>query len=199
MAATVGVFAFSIWPKDGEFDVTPVALKRHANATNKYESTNKNESTNIANNTNPTSLVNENTNTPNNTNVGNTNSIDEVTKGWKTYANTVYSFTIKYPPTYDVSQSGTEFAIAPLDGSYPNPYIAITNSTVENVKAELRPVTTETTIQSGTVYGKRFVYEMEIGGTGLTDVYVHQGRTYELRGIDKEIDKQIFSTLTFTK
>lgn len=57
LAAAIGVFAFSIWPKDEEFDTTSVRVKN----TNSVSTDTIEANTNGAANTND-SVVNENTN-----------------------------------------------------------------------------------------------------------------------------------------
>lgn len=157
---------------------------------------NTNVTTNTNSNLNSNSATN--TNASSNTN-SNTNSTINSTQDWKTYTNVEYGFSFKYPDSYSVKENGLTFAVAPLDGSYPSPFIQISTDSINTVITDnVDQEVSRESVKAGSISGLKIVEDMAIGGEGLNYVFSHQGKTYLLRGTNSDIDQNIFSTFTFT-
>lgn len=194
--ATFGWVAYATWQQsvdDSNFTLTLPFVKHKVKSAN----------TNSAANTN--SVVNSNTNSASNTNVS--------TAGWKTYANTTYGFTLKYPSKNDeVDDNHGSIRIQNYSSA----------QSAEEDKAGLKPdefyldisavIETCTDVINGTktVFGNANGYlgENDEGGdaggyrsgracvmsaNGNIDFQVTEGDA------DSKIANGIFSTLTFTK
>lgn len=107
-----------------------VAVVNQANNNaNENVNTNSSASTNqVANNN-----ASVNTNTTVNTNAtSNSNSTTDPTAGWKTYTNTTYDYSIKYPSQY--SPSGTDHRYQFMSGTagQPGPLVVVVSHTESN-------------------------------------------------------------------
>lgn len=94
LAVVVTIFAYQFWPKDKDFALGPLILKKHTTNSN----ANVNANTNAAN-TNVSTNINAATNAN-----GNTNSSANATQGWKTYSNSALYYTYKYPADLKASE-----------------------------------------------------------------------------------------------
>ncbi|MBI4092307.1 MAG: hypothetical protein HY420_00085 [Candidatus Kerfeldbacteria bacterium] len=96
-AVVVLIFGYMLWPKDEEITSTgPVIVKN----TNAAVSGNANGNLNLNQNSNTNANANNNTNAN-----SNTNTATDLTAGWKTYTNTTFGYSIKYPSDWKANES----------------------------------------------------------------------------------------------
>jgi cytoskeletal protein RodZ len=182
--------------------------------TNVADVNNTNGNINSAINTNQTTNNNAsiNTNTAANTNtVSNTNAATGPTAGWKTYTNTSYGYSIRYPKDYSISEAlapGTIQIVPPDEGQKYGPELGPTIFILHN-----RPLQES---ESGDVVTDRkkivinsisATQQTESGLASMTATYFPYQSAYikiqwpdkaALRNLDFETYNQILSTFQFT-
>ncbi len=146
----------------------------------------------------PNGNINGNTNSATNANADST-TVD--TSDWLTYENEEYAYRISYPPTYNIiDQDNATISIAPIDGSYPYPYISVDQTPIdEKISDVVDTLLTKKKIYASGIPGWSVTESMAIGGEALNYLFELKGHTYLLRGNNSEINKMIFKTFQFTE
>lgn len=159
---------------------------------------NDNSNVNAVVNGNTNAAVNENTNVETNTNAAtNTNSTVD-TSDWRTYENSEYGFSFRYPANlgsvneYTVQNvyNGNLVTIAGISAAEANPFIQVdvVNDTLENVKSylessEFTPSGESANWQGGMIDGVPFQYDQvdfSSDNTFFQNIHVFERQNYVL-------------------
>lgn len=192
LAAAIGVFAFSIWPKDEEFDVNPPIVRTHTNSLENNNSTDTNRNVNA---------VNINVNSANTNTAVNSNTSVDQTKDWKTYENASLGFSLRHPADWEIDDTSTPNKV------WFNPVGAeildsiqtqAADRTLEQIYANAD--SSDGTKEYTTLGGERAV-RLNLASFGLVQIYATHNNKLYVVGTNNQLKKnpKILETFTFTK
>lgn len=180
------------------FMTRSTANPNNANGTtNTTASQNANSVANV--NARSNANVSVNTNSPSNTNT----TVD--TSGWKTYEDTKYDFSIKYPPswTFQIYTDGYNdegsYVIAfstNRSGSERLPFLSVREDWSEAKETQrinqadppFTKVTSATDISLGSIEARRLVYDSTVGLTLKKDLIIRGSTVFVFDSLEKDVD-----------
>lgn len=167
-AVVVTIFGYMLWPKDSDTDMSAVVdVNKVVAAKNDNGNANTNNNVNASVNTNGNANSNSNTNT----------TVDPLA-GWKTYTNTAWGFSFKYPSEWSVLtnnlQPKGEFGLIPNEvrvGVGDRPYFTFFVDPSGFGSSNVHKIFTIQKSGKTLVVTKAAATGAEIGEFGLTEYY----------------------------